>query len=401
MTPRQLRWLTDGIAVVSLALLVGAAWMTYRLPGDRMGLGELAVSTLSNGSLPFVLGFGGVGWLLARRLPGNAVGWSFAVGGLMWAAGAAGDAWGDLAAADSREVSALARIVTNLGAFSWLFSMPASVHLPLLLLPNGQLLSSRWRAAVVVLAAGVVLGALGFATIPGVIQATDPAQHLVNPLGVRWLGPLPLVVGLTGAGLLLAGMLAGAVAVVLRFRRSRGVERQQMRWVAAGGCCVLLGPLFAFIPGLPDAVDSIAGSLAILAIPACVGVAVLRYHLYDLGRIVSRALSYAVVTAVLLGLYVAGVTSAARLAPGNSSLAVAASTLAVAALFQPLRRRVQSAVDHRFNRARYDADRTVDAFTRRLRDEVDLDAVRADLLQVVHGTVQPTSAGLWLRDGSR
>ncbi len=401
MTPRQLRWLADGIALVSLVLLVGAEWMTYRLPENRMGLGELAVSTLSSGSILFVLGFGGVGWLLARRLPGNAVGWSFALGGLMWAAGAAGDAWGDLAAAGSGEVSALARMVTNLSVSIWLFSMPLSVQLPLLLLPNGRLLSSRWRRAVVVLGAGVFLGALGFATIPGVIGATDPARHLVNPLGVRWLGPVPVILGVTGAGLLLVGMLPGAVAVVLRFRRSRGVERQQMRWVAAGGCCALTLPLSAFLPGLPDAVGRIYGSLAILAVPVCVGVAVLRYHLYDLGRVVSRTLSYAIVTAVLVGLYVAGVTGAARLAPGNSSLAVAASTLAVAALFQPLRRRVQSAVDHRFNRARYDADRTIDAFTRRLRDEVDLDAVRADLLQVVHGTMQPSSVGLWLRDGSK
>jgi len=400
MTPRQMRWLTDGIALVSLALLVGAVWMAHSLPGNRMGLGELA-ATLSEGSVLFVLGFGGVGWLLARRLPGNAVGWSFALGGLMWAAGAAGDAWGDLAAAGFGEVSALARMVTNLSAFSWLWAMPLSVQLPLLLLPNGRLLSARWRRAVAVLGAGVVLGTLGLATIPGVIEATDPARHLVNPLGVRWLGPLPIVVGLTGAGLLIVGMLAGAIAVVLRFRRSRGVERQQMRWVAAGGCCVLTAPITALIPILPDGVDSIVASLAILAVPVCVGVAVLRYHLYDLGRIISRTLSYAVVTAVLVGLYVAGVTGAARLAPGNSSLAVAASTLAVAALFQPLRQRVQSAVDHRFNRARYDADRTVDAFTRRLRDEVDLDAVRTDLLQVVHGTMQPTTAGLWLRDGAR
>ena len=335
MTPRQLRWLADGIALVSLTLLVGAEWMAYRLPENRVGLAELAVSRLSSGSVVFVLGFGGVGWLLARRLPGNAIGWSFALGGLMWAAGAAGDAWGDLAAAGAGEVSALARIVTNLGAFIWLFSMPLSVQLPLLLLPNGRLLSARWRPAVAVLGAGVVLGALGFATVPGVIEATDPARHLVNPLGVRWLGPLPIVVALTGAGLLLVGMLAGAVAVVLRFRRSRGVERQQMRWVAAGGCCVLLAPLAAFTPGLPDAVDGIVGSLGILAVPVCVGVAVLRYHLYDLGRIVSRTVSYAVVTAVLVGLYVAGVTGAARLAPGNSSLAVAASTLAVAALVTP------------------------------------------------------------------
>jgi len=147
-------------------------------------------------------------------------------------------------------------------------------------------------------------------------------------------------------------------------------------------------------------VGIVAGIVAANALPVCIGVAVLRYHLYDLGRIVSRTLSYAVVTGLLLAVYLVLVTAASRVLPAESPFAVAASTLAAAALFQPLRRRVQSGVDSRFNRARYDADRTVDAFTRRLRDEVDLDAVRADLLQVVHGTMQPIAVGLWLRDGS-
>jgi len=126
-------------------------------------------------------------------------------------------------------------------------------------------------------------------------------------------------------------------------------------------------------------------------------VAVLRYRLYDIDRLISRTLSYGVVTAVLLGVYVTVVTASTRLLPDGSSLAVAGSTLAAAALFQPLRRRVQTVVDSRFNRTRYDADRTVEVFTRRLREEVELDAVRADLLGVVHETLKPTTAGLWLR----
>ena len=133
----------------------------------------------------------------------------------------------------------------------------------------------------------------------------------------------------------------------------------------------------------------------------CLGVAVLRYRLYDLGRVVSRTVSYAVITALLVGVYLVLVTASARLLPDGSSLAVAASTLAAAALFQPLRRRVQTLVDRRFNRGRYDAERTLAAYTNRLRDQVDLDAVSSDLLHVVHETLQPASAGLWLRDVAR
>jgi hypothetical protein len=178
------------------------------------------------------------------------------------------------------------------------------------------------------------------------------------------------------------------------------VERQQLRWVAFGGCCVLLGPITALTPGVPDWIGNVGGNIGILAVPVCVAVAVLRYRLYDLGRVVSRTVSYAVITALLLGVYLLLVTTSTRLLTDGSSLAVAASTLAAAALFQPLRRRVQAIVDRRFNRARYDADRTVEAFTRSLRADVALDAVRSDLLGAVHETLQPTDAQLWLREPS-
>jgi hypothetical protein len=394
------RLLADAIAVLTLALLA-AAEVAYYAVNTSAGVWAVAVEQLAGGTLPFVLSFGGVGWLLARRLPTNAIGWSFAVGGLLWSVGAAGDAYYAVALERQSELGPLTRIAANISLHSWIFAMPFSIQLPLQLLPNGRLLSRRWRPVLWLIGTGVVVGSFGFTTIPGVIDGTDPALQLINPLGLRAAGPVPEVLALTGAGMLLVGILAGAVAVVLRFRRSHGVERQQMRWVAAGGCCVVFAPVSALVPELPDVVDGIIGTACIAAVPVCVGVAVLRYRLYDLGRIVSRTLSYAVVTALLVAVYLAVVTTTARLAPGSSSLAVAASTLAAAALFQPLRRRVQSAVDHRFNRARYDADRTVDEFRRRLRDEVDLDTVRTDLLEVVEGTVQPSSVGLWLREGAR
>jgi hypothetical protein len=186
---------------------------------------------------------------------------------------------------------------------------------------------------------------------------------------------------------------------VLRFRSSRGVERQQLRWVAAGAAGAVVGLVLA-VPGglglLPDVTSDVIYP-ALLCPPVAIGVAVLRYRLYDLDRILSRTLGYGLLT-VLLGLGYAGVVlGLGRLLGRSSSLVVAAATLAAVAAFSPLHRRVQRLVDRRFNRRRYDAARTVEGFAARLRDQVDLDALRGELLGVVDQTMQPTRASLWLR----
>ncbi|HEY2958743.1 MAG TPA: hypothetical protein VGM21_11135 [Actinomycetota bacterium] len=201
-----------------------------------------------------------------------------------------------------------------------------------------------------------------------------------------------------GWGTLFACIPAAAGCVVLRFRAARGVERQQLRWVAAGATTAVVGPLLLLAlaaVGLPT-LDAFSWPL-LLAVPVAIAVAVLRYRLWDLDRLVSRTVAYALVTGLLLVPYLLVVPAATRLVAGSGSLAVAAATLAVAAAFQPLRRRVQDLVDRRFNRRRYDAARTVEGFAARLRDQVDLDALQAELLTVVDQTVQPTQASLWLR----
>jgi hypothetical protein len=195
---------------------------------------------------------------------------------------------------------------------------------------------------------------------------------------------------------------AAALSVVLRFRASRGVERQQLRWVAAGAALAVAGPVL-LLPlealGLAPT-DSFSWPM-LLSVPLAIAVSVLRYRLWDLDRLVSRTVTYALVTAVLLLPYLVVVPAASRAFEGSGSLAVAAATLAVAALFQPLRRRVQDLVDRRFNRRRYDAARTVEDFAARLRDQVDLDALHGELLAVVAQTMQPTTASLWLRPTRR
>jgi hypothetical protein len=198
------------------------------------------------------------------------------------------------------------------------------------------------------------------------------------------------VVGIAGLVLWLASMLAALVSLVLRFRASRGTERQQLRWVVAGAA----GAVAGLLVGMAGVVTTY---IAVLCLPVGVAVAVLRYRLWDLDRLISRTVAYALVTALLVLPYLVIVPVASRLLEGSGSLAVAAATLAVAALFQPLRRRVQTLVDRRFNRRRYDAARTVDTFAARLRDQLDLDALHGELLGVVEQTVQPTRASLWLR----
>jgi hypothetical protein len=390
MTRLAHRLLADGIGAITLLLVVVAI---VRL---------LSVEpTAFAGIAAFVVTFAVVGWILWRRLPGNPIGWCISLSALVTAVSYAGKAWATvgLERGDSDSLVALA---ATLDANSWIVAIPLGVALPLLLLPAGSLPSPRWRPLVGAVLVGIACGAVGVLTSPAALEPSA-YRHLSSPLALPALSPLPQILGGAGLVTMFAGTIAGIVLLIRRFRRATGVERQQMRWVAVGGGCAIVGSVAGAVSGNGGVVGllgSVGAAVGMGALPVCLGVAVLRYRLYDLGRVVSRTLSYAVVTGLLLAVYLALVTAASWVLPAESPFAVAASTLAAAALFQPLRRRVQSAVDHRFNRARYDADRTVDAFTRRLRDEVDLDAVRADLLQIVHGTLQPTAVGLWLRDGS-
>jgi hypothetical protein len=255
--------------------------------------------------------------------------------------------------------------------------------------PDGKLRSRRWRPVAAAAVAGPVIGLLGSAFIPGNLEET--IRPIENPFGRPGaVGTVAAVVGSTGLVLWFSTMLAALVSLVLRFRSSRGTERQQLRWVAAGATGAVIG----LLAGMAGAVVAYS---AVLCVPVGVAIAVLRYRLWDLDRLVSRTVTYALVTALLLVPYLLVLPATTRLVGGAGSLAVAAATLAAAAGFQPLRRRVQDLVDRRFNRRRYDAARTVDAFATRLRDQVDLDALHAELLGVVQQTMQPTRASLWLR----
>jgi hypothetical protein len=352
----------------------------------------LTAAVLADGAgfaLAFPLGYATIGLVLSLRRPVNPIGWLFAASGLVWSLTIPVDPWVNQLILDHRPLPLAAQLGALVGEFNWAPAVALGITLPALLVPDGRLRSPRWRPVAAAAVVGPVLGLVGGSLIPGQLQET--VIPIANPFGLAGVGgTAAAVVGYTGLVLWLASMLAALVSLVLRFRASRGTERQQLRWVAAGAAGAVVGLLV----GMAGVVVTY---FAVLCVPVGVAVAVLRYRLWDLDRLVSRTVTYSLVTALLVLPYLLILPAATRLFEGSGSLAVAAVTLAAAALFQPLRRRVQDLVDRRFNRRRYDAARTVEGFAVRLRDQLDLDALEGELLAVTNQTMQPSQASLWLR----
>jgi hypothetical protein len=267
---------------------------------------------------------------------------------------------------------------------------------PLLLFPTGRSLSRRWRP-VIWLAVALTVAWTAVGALSPWFELPD-GDTIANPMGVAVVGRIEMG-GLDAvlSGLILFLQVAAVVSLVIRFRRSRGVERQQLKWFAYAGALVLLVPLTSFVaPSLLN-----VSLVVITALPISVGIAVLRYRLYDIDRLINRTLVYGSLTAILGLIYAGPVLVLGQVfggaASNRPSWAVAGVTLAVAALFQPARRRIQTVVDRRFNRRKYDAAKTIEAYSVRLRDQLDLDTLSTELLAVVDQTMEPTQMSLWLR----
>ena len=350
-------------------------------------------------AIPWLL-FATIGLVLTLRRPGNPIGWLYAAAALVWTAYIPWDPWVDQLQRSGRPLPLAAHLAALFGDTLWAVGLTLAVTLPLLLLPDGRLRSRRWRVVVAAAVAGTAVDVVGWTLAP--TPLTQTLEPVAKPFPLHGAaGTIAAAASWVGEAVLFACIPAAAVCVVLRFRASRGTERQQLRWVAAGATLAVVGPavlipleLLVFMQ-TPNAFSI----PLLLSPPVAIAVAVLRYRLWDLDRLVSRTVTYALVTALLVIPYLLILPATTRLAAGSGSLAVAATTLAVAAAFQPLRRRIQQLVDRRFNRRRYDAARTVEGFAARLRDQVDLDALHGELLAVVDQTMQPTRASLWLRVG--
>ena len=359
----------------------------------------LTAQVLLDGALfavGFPLGYACVGLVLTLRRPANPIGWLYAASALTWSLTIPLGPWIDQLVRERRPLPLPAELSAMAEVTIWAPAIALGVTLPALLVPDGRLRSRRWRVVAAAAVAGPALFVVGALMVPG--STTDTVVAFDNPLGRPGvLGELGRVMTVTGLALHAACLPAALLCVVLRFRSSRGVERQQLRWVAAGAAVAVVG---LTVP-LGDLRGAWLDPLLLLCVPLAVAVAVLRYRLWDLDRLVSRTVTYTLVTALLVLPYVLILPVASELAGNAGSLTVAAATLAAAAAFAPLRGRVQRLVDRRFNRRRYDAARTLDRFSGRLRDHVDLDTLSAELLAVVDQTVQPASATLWLRPPAR
>jgi hypothetical protein len=338
---------------------------------------------------------GAVGFLVARRQPRNPIGWLL----LIVPAGV-------LASIDAGPYSALvyrdgyhlpfggAAALLQSAYFLVLF---VALPLVLLLFPDGSLPSPRWRWVLwcyLAVSVGLVAAAYASVLVAGLrVDATGGVAAIDHPSGpTAWLAYTgPIFLPLAAFWLVFVGRLA------LSWRQADGDRREQLKWLMAGCAAAVAGFIMSnTVPVLDPAAISVGVGLVL---PACLGVAILRYRLYDIDRIISRTVSYTIVTGVLAGLYVGLVLLATEVLDLTSQIAVAAATLAAAALFSPLRRRVQHRVDRRFNRARYDADNTVAAFAARLQDATDPDAVRSDLVGTVHQALEPSQIALWLSGG--
>jgi hypothetical protein len=368
---------------------------------------QVALGWAGPTDLPFAVGFAALqlgaattGAVIGSRLPGNAVGWIFLAMGLLMGLLFAAGSYAELGLARPGGPSAGAVLAAWLG--SWIF-IPAAFGLPmflLLLFPNGRFLSRRWRLV------GLFLGAL--VTFAATVKAFRPggiSHGLQNPLAPGGgLGEAFEVLDTVTDLLALPGFALAAAGLIVRLRRSRGVERQQLKWFTYAATLVAGGLATSIlIPGGPVAdLAFLVGLLALAGLPVAAGTAILRYRLYDIDVVINRTLVYGTLTGSLILVYVGSVVGLQyafrAFTSGSSQLAIVASTLLIAALFNPLRRRLQDFIDRLFYRNKYDARETLEAFNARLRDETDLERLNGDLVSVVRDTVQPVHVSLWLRE---
>ncbi|MDQ3603593.1 MAG: hypothetical protein M3385_07025 [Actinomycetota bacterium] len=408
----RLAWSLAGLCVAmfvaSVPLLVLAR--SAHIPSSWEA--NLTVGNLLGGA-PFLI-FPLVGALIASRRPRNAIGWLLLADGLLWMF---------LGMTDYYAVYGVARPgsvpfpvgVAGINNFMWVPAVGLLGTYVFLLFPDGMLPSGRWRPLAWLSGLVIVLLCIGVGLAPGPLQNLGGIRNPFGLKGYPWVETATYIV----LPLLPMCMLASVFSLVIRYRRSRGEERQQIKWIAFAasyvGLLYLIAMVFAFVfpsgawfqPGSPLWLDLLgyAALISFTLVPIAVGFAVLRYRLYEIDIIINRTLVYGSLT-ISLALVYAGLVVSLQflfraLTGGDSQLVIVASTLVIAALFNPLRRRIQSFIDRRFYRSKYDARKTLEEFGARLRDETDLDSLSEDLVGVVREAVRPAQVSLWLRPPGR
>ena len=407
ISTRAASWLAWSLAALCVAMFVAliAVYVLLRsTPQAPSGLGTRFTLTDLLVGVPF-LAFPLVGALIASRRPHNPIGWICLAAGFLFLL---------LGVSEYYSVYGITRPesvpfpvgVAWLGNWLWMPAVGLFATYLFLLFPDGRLPSRRWRPLAWFSGAVIVVLSLGFGLAPGPVASLP--RGIRNPFGLEglpWLSDAANV----GFPLLALCILASVASLVLRYRRSREEEREQIKWIAFSasvvGLLFLIGLVISLIygsepPSWTRLLDGVT-SLSYTGVPIAVGFAVLKYRLYDIDLIINRTLVYGSLTATLVVLYLVGIVVLQRvfviLTGQQSTLAVVASTLLIAALFTPLRRRIQSFIDRRFYRRKYDARKTLEAFSAQLRDETDLDAFSDDVVGVARETMQPAHISLWLR----
>jgi len=396
-------WLAWSVVALSVALLVGGivlALSTRSGAAVELTYGSEAELHSAVLNLATVLTFSVVGAIIASRHPRNAIGWIFCGMGLVVGLNVLAHGYVESWLASGSGIRSLAETAAWFSSWAWILLVYVPTSFMLLLFPDGRLPSPRWRPV----AWCTVLGIIGF--VVGVATEAGPLgdfPQIANPYGFDSpvLGVVAIAAGIVTGG----SMVASAVSVIVRMRRAGSVEHQQIKWLAYGGA-VAVGTIFvgggiAIWKG-DFGIGVIA--IALLGLPIFTGIAIVKHRLYDIDVVINRTLVYASLTVLLAASYFAGVVGLQYIlrtvTAQGSTLAVVASTLLIAALFSPLRRRVQALVDRRFYRSKYDAAKTLEAFNARLRDETELDTLSDDVVGVVRETMQPAHVGLWLRPES-
>jgi len=394
MNRRNVAWIVLGFSSACMAVAAAMADRNWPLRAIAF-IGCAIILTTACGAL------------IASRRPDNPVGWILAAIGLCFSFGfvATQVASRTLAGTDRPMIGLIA---AWLESWVWI-GLLALFPLVLLLFPTGHLPSPRWRwvarGAVACASAALLLGALR----PGPF---DPHPKVTNPLGLRPAGPAIRLLGEVVEPLFFLFAGAAAVSVLVRYRRSLGKERRQLKWfVLAVAIALVLAvtsqilppiDLNFIVPGIRLNSSFVLLVVAFLLIPIAIAIAILRHRAFDIDQIVSRTVSYVLITALLGSAFALSVllpTAVVGRSGRTPDYVIAIATLVVAALFQPVRRRVQKTIDRRFDRSRYDAQRTIESFAARLRQQVDLDMLGADVASVVQETMQPASISLWLRPG--
>jgi hypothetical protein len=396
---RAAAWLAWSLVALSVALLLGgiALARTTRATVPELTYGSQAELDSALLSLATVLTFSVVGAVVASRHPRNAIGWIFCSIGLEAGIQALATGYAEYWLASGSGPRSLGETAAWFATWLWILLVCVPTSFLLLLFPDGQLPSPRWRPVAWCAGLGITGFVAGYALKAGPLE---DFPQIVNPYGID--SPVVGVVRIA-AGFLVAGsIVASVVSAIVRLQRAGSEQRQQIKWLAYGGA-VVVGTLFVagFISVWSVTVSIAVISLALLGLPIFTGIAIARYRLYDIDLIINRTLVYGSLTVLLASAYVGGVVGLQALfralSGQESTLAIVASTLAIAALFGPLRRRVQAFVDRRFYRRKYDATHTLAAFNARLRDETDLNALRNDMVGVATRTMQPAHVSLWLR----